>query len=142
MLVTKKKYKTLQAKYQSLQDDETVFMDKFRDLIAKGKTYAQISTILECDKQYLYAKARKYKLEVRKPWGNVSQYFTTMLTMHIEGRSYKAIGQHFHVSATRIHKIFANNGYTDFQTDRRHNTIEAQKLSDAFLKALQQERKG
>ncbi len=137
MLVSKTKYKELEKALQSLMDDETVFMDRFRSLAKKGKTYKQIATILDCDRQYLYAKARKHQVEVRRPWDDVSQYFTAMLEMHLQGKSYRDIGQKHKVSHVRIHKIFANNGYIGFADDNvTHNTVEAEAFAKAYRKAL------
>lgn len=136
MLVTKKRYKALEAKLESLQRDEDMFMEKYRKLASEGKTYAQIALALDCDKQYLYAKARKYKLEVRKAWDNVGQYFTAMLEFHIQGWSYRDLGQKYGVSHVRIHKIFANNGYIDFKDDVKHNTTGAREFAESYRRAL------
>lgn len=137
MLITKRKYLELEKELQLLKDEESMFMVKFKDLAKKGKTYQQIATILDCDRQYLYAKARRYGVQVRKPWDDVSQFFTTMLEMHIQGKSYRDIAQKFNVSHVRVHKIFANNGYINFADDNiTHNTVKAQEFADAYKAAL------
>lgn len=137
MLVSKVKYKNMEKALQSLMDDETIFMDRFKALAKKGKTYKQIATALDCDRQYLYAKARKYGIEVRKPWDGVAQYFTAMLEMHLQGKSYRDIGQYYKVSHVTIHKIFANNGYVNFADDNiTHNTVEAEAFAKAYKQAM------
>lgn len=119
-------------------EDEYEFLKKFKALAFKGKTYKEIASILECDVQYLYAKARRYKITVTKPWANVGQYFTTMLEMNIQGHAYADIAKKFKVSKVCIHKIFAKNGYIDFRDEKIiHNTAGAREFAENYRMATE-----